>query len=86
MSKKKSGHLEVDKERWQWAAKFVGPLDAPKVRVLTANEKKALEIMERHLSGYTGILSHSTWKGLRDDIVYLVEKRKVRKVKEMTLS
>lgn len=52
-----------------------------RVRPLSANEKKAIQIMERHLSGYTGILAHSTWKGLRDDIVYWVEKRRVRKVK-----
>jgi len=76
----KKGRLKVDKESWQWVAKYVQPANAVKVRPLSANEKKALEIMERHLSGYTGILSHSTWKGLRDDIAYLVEKRRVRKL------
>lgn len=77
--KKSVGRLKLGAENFTWVAKYSYPPDAPKVRPMSANEKKAMEVMERHLKGYTGILSHSTWKGLRDDIVYLVEKRRVRK-------
>lgn len=39
---------------------------------LTKAEKKVDKLMQKHLAGYTGVISHSTWRALRAAVAKLV--------------